>query len=273
MFNLCLPNFSVLMSVYKKEIPEYLDVSIRSIVEQSVIPSEIILVKDGPLTSELEVVVKKWKKFLGPTLKVIALDENVGLAEALNVGLSECSNKIVARMDTDDKALRFRFESQLLFLENNKDISCVSALVEEYDESLQRPLKIRLIPEKHQEITKFCKRRNPISHPAVMFRKDDVISVGGYPNVYPEDYFLWLKMIQEGYKFANIQKVLLHMRTGDDFVARRGVSFLKGEIKIYHYMFKTGFIGAGTFFLNIVIRSTLRLSPSNIKILFYKFFR
>jgi len=268
-----LPKFSVLMSLYVREVPEYFDISMGSIISQSLVPDEIILVKDGPLTPCLDRLVEIWKIKLGDKLKVIPVSENVGLAEALNIGLSNCSNKIIARMDTDDKSLFFRFEEQLQYLEDNKDISCVSALIEEYDESLNKSLKVKFVPEKHDEIIIFCKRRNPISHPVVMFKKDDVVSVGGYPNVYPEDYFLWLKMIQKGYKFANIQKVMLHMRTGDSFFSRRGYSFLKGEIKIYHYMLKTNYINLGTFIINVMIRSILRLAPSYIKVFFYRYFR
>lgn len=267
-------NFSVLLSVYYKENPSYFDDSMRSIItDQTLPPDEVVLVKDGKLTKDLDKIVEKWQEILDSKLKVVELPENLGLAEALNIGLKECSFELVARMDTDDISLPLRFEKQISFFKDNNYISCVSALVEEYDEVMEKPLNIRELPENHSEIYKFCQRRNPISHPVAMFKKKDVLSVGGYPNVYPEDYFLWLKMIQAGYKLANIQEILLKMRTGNSFIGRRGYQFLKGELAIYNFMYKTKFISFYVFFTNICIRSFIRLSPTRIKILFYKYFR
>lgn len=266
-------NFSVLLSVYHKEVPEYLDLALKSIVEQSYEPNEIVLIKDGPLTPDLDATIYKWQDLLNERLKIVPINSNVGLAIALNSGLEYCQFDIVARMDTDDVSLPERFKMQFDFLEKNKHISCVGALVEERDESLTHKVKVRHVPEKHQDIVRFCQRRNPISHPVAMFRKTHVLSVGGYPDVYPEDYFLWLKMIQSGYKFANIQEVLLNMRTGNNFVSRRGYKFLKGEVKIYNFMLVTGFIGFWKWVTNVAIRAVVRLSPRYFKVLFYRLLR
>lgn len=265
--------FSVLISIYHKEKPEYFDFAMKSIVEQTRSPDEIVLVKDGPLTSSLNEIVEKWQYLLNEKLEIVTLDENKGLATALNYGLKNCKFDIVARMDTDDFSMPTRFERQIEFLSQNKDISCVGALIEERDGLLCETVKIRSVPEKHEDIVKFCQRRNPISHPVVMFRKNAVESIGGYPNVYPEDYFLWLKMIQANFKFANIQLPLLLMRTGNDFVSRRGYTFLRGEVKIYNYMLNTKFIGFGTWLSNVLIRSVVRLSPQRLKIFFYQSMR
>lgn len=267
------PNFSVLLSVYQKELPENLDLALESIIDQSYQPNDIVLVADGPLTSELDATINKWQDILTEKLKIVSLNSNVGLGMALNEGLKHCKFDIVARMDTDDASLRERFKTQIDFLEKNKHISCVGALIEERDESMTRKLKIRYVPETHLDIVKFCQRRNPISHPVAMFRKSHVLSVGGYPDHYPEDYFLWLKMIQSGYIFANIQEVLLNMRTGTSFVSRRGYKFLKGEIQIYNFMYKNGFIGFWKWVTNVLVRTILRLTPKYLKKLFYNYLR
>ena len=266
-------NFSVLLSVYAKENPFYFDDSMQSIIDQTLLPDEVVLVKDGKLTKDLDKIVKKWQEILGSKLKVVELSKNLGLATALNIGLNECTFELVARMDTDDISLPSRFEKQISFFENYDDISCASGLVEEYDEHMEQSLNIRELPEGHSDIRKFCQRRNPISHPVAMFKKKDVLSVGGYPDVYPEDYYLWLKMIQAGYKLANIQEVLLKMRTGRSFIGRRGYQFLKGEVAIYNYMYKTKFISFYVWFTNICLRSFVRLSPTRLKILLYNYFR
>lgn len=95
--------FSVLLSVYKNEKPEYLKSAIESIYfAQTLKPSEIILVEDGPLTVELYDVIRELKVKLENTLKIVKLEKNSGLGIALNKGIFECENELVARMDTDD---------------------------------------------------------------------------------------------------------------------------------------------------------------------------
>ena len=104
--------FSVLLSVYKKEHPTYLKQSLDSLFAQTLPPDEIVLVKDGPLTPELEAVVTEYQSRY-PMLKVVPLPQNQGLGKALNEGLKHCSYELVARMDTDDIAKPERFERQM----------------------------------------------------------------------------------------------------------------------------------------------------------------
>ena len=103
----------------------------------------------------------------------------------------------------------------------------------------------------------------------MIFRKQAVLSVGGYPELYPEDYLMWVKLIQSGYKIANISDVLVRMRTGDDFITRRGWKFLQGELKIYRYMYITKFINLYEFIKIVFLKSVLRLSPGFIKVFLY----
>lgn len=266
--------FTVLISVYSKEVSFFLNEALSSIWdEQSVKPAQIVLVQDGPLTPHLDAVLTGWKEKLGDVLTLVPLVKNVGLAAALNEGLKHCQHELVARMDTDDIAVPSRFEKQFIFMQNNPEVAVCSGLIEEWSQDFSYKISERRLPLTHQEIAKFAKRRSPISHPAVMFRKSAVLAVGGYPNIYPEDYPLWGSMLAQGYIFANLPDLLLKMRVGNALTERRGLQFLKGEIKIYKYLLDVGFINRFEYLTNCILRGVVRLSPVWLKKIFYKYLR
>ena len=138
---------------------------------------------------------------------------------------------------------------------------------------MQSALSVRFTPQTHNQIVAFAKSRCPISHPVSIYRRSAVLGVGGYPFIYPEDYPLWCLLIVKGHTLRNLPEVLLQMRTGDDFITRRGFKFLKGQIKIYWLMKNIGFIGWPRFIMSSAGCSVVRLSPSFIKRLLYKFAR
>ena len=208
-------DFSVLMSVYAKEKPDFLNQSLESIWDaQRLKPTQIDLVKNGLLPKGLEDIVSSWSNKLGGVLKIVNLELNAGLAPALNHGLMHCDYDYVARMDSDDISLPDRFYLQTQFIIKNPDVDCFGSWVAEYDESLTKLIKYRKVPLKHSEIVKFCRRRNPLSHPSVFFRKEAVLAVGCYDEFSPEDYFLWFKLLDAGFKLANLPDLLVNMRTG-----------------------------------------------------------
>ena len=197
-------NYSVLMSVYIKEQATFLKEALESVFTQTLLPGEVIVVKDGPLTEELEQVLVDYQK-QEQTLKVITLEQNMGLGKALQVGLEHCQFDLVARMDTDDICKPKRFEKQVHFMEIHPDISVVGTWIEEFSESKEKIESIRELPLENAQLLKFMKWRNPFNHMTVMFRKQAVISVGSYQPFYLlEDYYLWNRMANVGLKFANI---------------------------------------------------------------------
>jgi glycosyltransferase involved in cell wall biosynthesis len=104
-------SLSVLMSVYYKENPEYLQQALESIWDaQTLKPDEIVLVEDGPLTTELYSILTNWKNKLDKILKRVPLEKNEGLTKALNMGIEHCSGEFIARMDSDDISCPNRFE-------------------------------------------------------------------------------------------------------------------------------------------------------------------
>lgn len=264
--------FSVLLSIYRNEDATYFSRAMTSIWDdQTVKPSEIVLVKDGLLTEKLDASVAAWQQKLGSVLKVVPLLHNVGLGSALNKGLQHCSHNLVARMDTDDISLPCRFEKQMAFMRENPQIMVSSAWIEEFDQGMDKTLGIRKVPQTHDEIVRFAKRRNPLSHPVVIFQKCAVLEVGGYPQFRKaQDYALWSLMLQKGYRMANLSEVLLYMRTGHALMARRGFSYLRHEIALLWYQKKIGLLDFKNFFINLCIRSAVRLPPSFLKRLLYK---
>jgi len=257
-------NFSLLMSVYHKEKPHYLDSALESVwVGQSVKPDEIVLVEDGPLTNELYNVVKRWKNRLGERLIVVSLERNVGLGRALNEGLLYCRNDIVARMDADDISMSDRFEKQIGIMRDSLDIDICGSWVSEFETDENNIISYRKVPEKHEDILKFSKSRNPMNHPSVMFRKKSVLAVDGYKDMpWFEDYYLWVRMIINGAKLYNLQEPLVKMRVGDGQIGRRsGILYAKSEINMQRELLRLGFIGKRRFVSNIFLRISVRVLP------------
>lgn len=216
--------FSVLMSVYYKEEPEYFKNALKSIlIDQIRKPDEFVLICDGPLTDELNQIISRCKMKFPKIFKVYRLKENKGLGKALKAGLFKCSYDIVARADSDDICSPERFQVQLAFLEHYKDIAVISSYIDEFYDDWRKPCRYKEVPLIHEEIVKMAKYRNPINHMAVMFRKNAIVSIGSYRHVpYIEDYDLWIRGIVKGYRFANINQYLVHARIGNGMVKRRG---------------------------------------------------
>jgi len=224
--------FSVLLSLYYKENPLFLDQCFKSIWnDQTIQPSEIILVLDGPIGEELNQCVEKWKKVIGESLKIISLSQNVGLGKALNEGLKHCCNDWVFRMDTDDICTPDRFEKQIAFIEKNPDVVLFSSQVMEFDQEISDANVLKAVPVSFEEIKKFAQKRCPLNHMTTVYRKSIIEKLGGYQHhLYMEDYNLWLRVIGAGYKVGNHPDVLLYARVGNGMHARRkGYQYIKSE--------------------------------------------
>lgn len=265
--------FSVLMSVYAKERPEFLDAALRSLVEQARKPDEIVVVQDGSLTKELEDVINKYLRKIEykHLFKVIQLKKNVGLGCALNAGLKSCSYEIVARADSDDVSLPNRFAEQISYMENNPEVKIISANIQEYDESLTDRLAVRVVPETDRGIKKYIRRRSPFNHMAVVFRKSAVQEAGGYMHCsFFEDYYLWCRVVARGGSFYNFQTPLVHARAGDSMVARRGGLRYACDICNFQYLAqKTGIFSIWDVTLNLIIRVPIALAPRYLRRLMY----
>lgn len=268
--------YSVLMSVYHKEKPEYLKQAIESIQAQTYPTDDFVLVCDGPLNSELDAVITTKQQEMNGVLKVYRLDKNEGLGNALNAGINHCKNELVARMDSDDVAYPDRCEKQIDVFNTHPEVSICSGIVEEFTTDPEVVDARRALPETNAKIMEFAKKRNPFNHPCVMYKKSAVEAAGSYKDFYLlEDYYLWLRMLMAGYQGYNIQEPLLHMRAGSDMYMRRaGWKYARTQARLFKFMKDSGFIGNGQYIKSCVIRSGSALAPNWLrKFMFEKVLR
>lgn len=264
-------NYSVLMSVYYKEKPEYLWEAMRSMFEQTVPTNDFVLVCDGPLTKELDSVIEEMQKEHSE-LHVVRLKENGGLGNALNYGMKFCKNELVARMDSDDISYPNRCEKQLEIFQKMKKVSICSGIIEEFIENKECVENMRVLPEKNWEILLYAKRRNPFNHPCVMYKKSDVLDAGGYQDFFLlEDYYLWVRMLLNDCQGYNLQEPLLWMRTGSELYKRRGGwKYALAQRKLFFYMKECGFIGNKECFNSLLMREIGAMAPNKIRELIYR---
>jgi len=266
--------FSVLLSVYNKELPSYLRRALQSIWDNQILkPQEIVIVKDGPLTKELNSIINTFSKYA--PVKTIVLKQNMGLGFALAVGVQQCTCELIARMDSDDISLSERFEKQINYYKSNPDISLLSSQIAEFINDPSVATSIRKVPISNSDILRFAKKRNPMNHVAVMFKKSAVLNAGNYVPFHGyEDYYLWVRMLIKGYKAANIDDNLVYVRIGNNMIARRqGIKFFKEEFRLQKEFKKLGFINNKERFQNIILRAFLRLLPVFVLKIVYKFLR
>jgi len=262
--------YSVLLSLYYKEKPEYLRESLDSVFGQTVVSDDVVLVEDGKVGDALECVVREYEGRY-PQLHVVRFEENRGLGHALNDGLRHCKHGLVARMDTDDIAKPHRMERQLEFMQGHPEISVVGAWIEEFIDDVGNVVSLRKLPENSDEIFVFGKKRNPLNHPTVMFRKQDVLKAGGYqPFPLFEDYYLWVRMLNGGFRFHNIQESLLFFRTSPAMYNRRGGwKYAMDEAGFVLTMHRMGYASLLTTVMNLLRRMPVRIMPNKIRNLVY----
>lgn len=266
--------YLVLLSLYYKERPEYLRESLDSLVRQTVVSDDIVLVEDGRVGDALERVVREYEDRY-PQLHVVRYEKNRGLGHALNDGLRHCRHELVARMDTDDIAKPRRMEVQVGYLVENPGIDVVGSWTEEFEGDASNVVALRKLPEFSQEIYAFGRKRNPLNHPTVMFRKGAVMRSGGYkPFHLFEDYYLWVRMLKDGAKFHNIQAPLLSFRTSLATYNRRGGwRYAMTELKFMIMMHDIGYTNQLTTLENVVRRIPVRLAPNRIRNMIYNLIR
>ncbi|MFH7818874.1 glycosyltransferase [Neobacillus thermocopriae] len=259
-------NFSVSMCVYKNDNPKHFEEALRSIINQTVKPDEIVLVVDGPIPSTIESVIKIYED--EPFFKVIRLPKNVGHGNARRIGLENCSNELIALMDADDISVSDRFEKQIQCFKQNPNISIVGGNIKEFIDSKDNIVGIREVPENDIDIKQYLKRRCPFNQMTVMFKASEVKNAGGYKDWYHnEDYYLWIRMYQCGATFMNLKDSLVLVRVGNEMYRRRGGwKYFKSEAKLQKYMLDHKIISSMSFIKNVIIRFILQvLMPNRLR--------
>lgn len=264
--------FSVLMSLYINEKAEYFKECMESILAQTVKPSEIVVVKDGPIKDEVDMLLKQYDKDNPKLIKIVSYTPNKGLGYALNKGVEACSYELIARMDTDDIARSDRFEIQLKEFEKDSALDIFGSQIEEFEDTPSVIVAKRTVPTNDKEIKKYQKRRDAFNHMTVMYKKSAVLKAGNYlPCPLMEDTYLWVRMILSGAVCRNSDQALVYARIGKGMYERRGgwkyfLKYKEGRKKVY----ETGYISLKDYYYTLLIQFIVALMPQGLRGMMFK---
>lgn len=269
--------FSVIISVYINDNPVYFDEALSSIINQTMPPSEIILVIDGKVKEGIESVIKNYVTKYRNLINVKRLNENQGHAKARQIGVDSTSNEWIAVMDSDDVALSDRFEKQSNYLINNPNVDVLGGQIEEFIDHLDNVVGIRQVPLTDEKIKEYLKIRCPFNQQTVMMRKSSMLTAGGYIDWhYEEDYYLWIRMYKSGFIFRNMPDTLVKVRVGNEMYNRRGgIKYYLSEKELQKYMYNNGIINQRRYIYNVAIRFIVQVMlPNSLRsLIFQKLFR
>ena len=264
--------FSVLMSLYINEKPEYADMCFKSLLKQTVQADEWVIVEDGPLTEEMYSRLDAYEREYPGLIKRVRLDSNQGLGLALRTGVPECSNELIARMDTDDIARADRFEKQLAMFATNPDLDVCGSYIDEFEDDPSLIVARREVPLTDGEIKEYQRRRDAFNHMTVMFKKTAVLSAGNYQDCpLMEDTLLWVNMMKNNAVCMNIDESLVFARIGHDMYERRGgwsyfIKYRNGRKKVL----QTGYISMADYLYTVAVQMAVALLPSKLRGWVYK---
>ena len=277
---------SVIMSIYKSDVPEYVRIALDSLLNQTRLPDEIVIVADGPVPAELEEVVKSLTpspspkgegnkdgegdlkpetRDLKPIVTYLPQEKNGGLGEAMRIAVEAAKYPYLARMDSDDICLPDRFEKQMKCFEEDPELSIVGGMITEFDGKPENIIAERILPLDDAGIKKMMRGRCAVNHVTVIFKKEDLLRSGNYqPFWKQEDHYLWARMMEHGCKFRNIPDIVVNVRSGRDQLARRGGwRFYKSVVRVFWYMYKHKLISFGYFLYICAVRGIVQLLMPN----------
>lgn len=268
-------SYSVLMSVYRKERADYFEDAIRSMLNQTIAPSEFVIVCDGPLTVELDKVIERYKETHGSLFVIVRLPQNMGLGNALAIGITHCKYEWIARMDSDDLCSPNRIEMQLFALNRNPSLGLIGTNVVEFLGSVDHVVAKVILPETDEEIRRYYRRRCAFRHPSLLFKKDEVLKAGNYSSRYYlfEDMDLFGRMIAGGTITYNVQECLTQVRVSEDFYQRRGgVRYLKAMSSVRMMLLRIGVTKPFDFAISLFGQALVCLMPNKVRSAFYRRF-
>ncbi len=266
-------DFSVLMSVYKNDNADDFRGAVESISEkQTVSPTEIVIIIDGPVPDNLKNTIKDLEKEI-PYIKAHWLEKNGGLGNAMNIGVNLCSYELIARMDADDISVIDRFEKQIAYMQEHPEVAALGGQISEFIGKEDNIVGYRNVPLNPAECRKYYQDRDPLNHMTVMLRKSAVLDAGNYlPWHLDEDTYLWGRILKKGYEIANLPDVLVNVRVGEAMYARRGGwKYFKSDTGILKWKLDNGLTSKSRFLYNYLVRFTVQvLMPNNVRAWFFK---
>jgi len=266
-------NITALISAYSRSDLNELDETLNSLWGQNLAAESVLLITDGPTPNKLNQVIS-YHQLRHPKLTTIQLEENQGIDPALQQGLAEINNEFFARINSDDITLPHRVEHQIIFLQNHSDIAAAGTAVIESDDHIYQKTKnlnlattkIRSLPEKHDDIVRYCRINSPLNHPSIMARTAIIRQAGGYRQLhFMEDYDLWARLISIGARLHNLPEPLTYFRTSTAQIQRRtGVEMLKPEWQMQRNLISYGIISKPQAIFNLIVRTFYRTIPRPI---------
>lgn len=260
-----MQSFSVLMSVYRNDKPTDFRIAVESVsVKQTVRPDEVLIIVDGPVPDVLHKMIEDLASEIG-YIRILWQAENKGLGVALSIGIENATNEIIARMDSDDIADPYRFEKQLSAFEEDPELSIIGSNITEFVNIPSNIVGKREVPTTNEKICRYMRTRCGFNHVTVMYKRSEVLKAGNYQDWYcNEDYFLWIRMMIAGCKFANLEENLVNVRVGRDMYARRGsLKYFKSEEGIQRFMYKNHIIGLLQYCFNVLVRFIVQVCMPN----------
>lgn len=277
--SIMVQKFSVMMCVYHGDSSDHFRLALESIINQTILPDEIVLVVDGPVSDSIGKVVSWLESETSChniSCRIIRLKENMGHGHARSTALSNCNNDIVAIADADDINVSTRFELQIGEFARNPSLSIVGGNIIEFDSVTNKEIGVRAVPVSH-EIRSYIGLRCPFNQMTVMFRKSSVEAAGGYVTFYHnEDYYLWARMFLRGFDMANLSDVLVYARVAPNFYKRRGgLRYFLSEVRMQNFLKSNGVISTQRWFLNVLYRFVVQviITAKIRKYLFVHLFR
>ena len=267
-------DFSVLLPVYRGDHPDHLRESFRSVTtEQDLVPSEVVVVRDGPVPPALAATLAELVEGATVAVVLVELEENVGLARALEHGLAACAHEIVARQDADDVSRADRFAVQVPLVAAGLDI--VGSAIQEFDDAGDEDGLVRVPPLSQIDINRASRFQSPFNHPSVVYRRSAVESAGGYEDLpLMEDYWLFARMIAAGARAQNVEEPLVRYRVGAGSYSRRGgTRLLRSEIELQRRLRRLGFTTTAEEVRNVAVRGGYRLVPEGVRRVVYRRWR
>ena len=267
--------FSVLMPIYFKEKSEYFQSAIESILNQTLLPNEILIIEDGKIPDDLEKEVLKYKDKYPDIINILRLEKNIGIGKVRALAMEKCKYDYIAFADSDDISRNDRFEKQIKFLSEHPETDVLGSDITEFDGVPENIYSKRMLPSEHSQIYQFNKYRMGINNNTVILKRKSVLDAGNYGKLKAfEDYELYSRMLKKGYKFANIPECLVNMRAGAEMMNRRqGVKyFVTCELPCMNEMFKIGYINIFEYLRNIFLKFLLRVIPNWLRNWIYKKF-
>lgn len=259
-----LPEYSLLMTVYDRELPANLNESLESMFMQTYPPKEVVLVCDGKLTCELNIIAKSFQSEFRDIFKIVRIDENVGVGRANNEGIKACSRQYIMKMDSDDISLPDRCAKQMMLFALHPELDIIGTFAEEFDAETEKTIAVRKTPVKQEQILKYAKRRNPFNRQTIAFKKSMAEEIGGYSDIRMcEDYEFIVRMLQHGAQGRNIPEALVRYRVSEvDLKHRKSWKNTKGFIKVRKIIHKNGYSGFRDFVVPCIAQLGLFVLPS-----------